>query len=80
MDLLPEPNEDMSAEVKERLGRIRQALQQAAAETAAQASPITLHGPGMKLSKILAEMQKQSGNPIVDARRQIGPAGRPTRN
>ena len=73
LDLLPEPNEDMSAEVKERLGRIRQKLQQQSAEAAAQASPITLHDPAMRLSKILAEMQKQSGNAIVDARRQSGP-------
>ena len=28
--------------------------------------------PAMRLSKILAEMQKQSGNPIIDARRQLG--------
>ena len=72
LELLPEPTENTSAEVKERLGRIRQKLQQLAAETATRASLITLHSPGMKLSKILAEMEKQSGNRIADVRKEMG--------
>ncbi len=72
LDLLPEPTESTSAEVKERLARIRQKLQQLAAEAATRASRITLHSPGMKLSKILAEWEKQSGNRIIDVRKERG--------
>ena len=66
LPLLPEPNEDMSAEVKTRVDSIRHQVQETAAKTSAQASVVTLHSPGMKLSKILADFQKQTGNPIID--------------
>ncbi len=72
LPLLPEPNEDMSAEVKKRVDSIRHQVQETAAKTSAQASVVTLHSPGMKLSKILADFQKQTGNPIIDDRAQRG--------
>ena len=72
LPLLPEPNEDMSAEVKKRMDSIRHQVQETAAKTSAQASVVTLHSPGMKLSKILADFQKQTGNPIIDDRAQPG--------
>ncbi len=62
----------LPAEVQQRLGRIRQRLQQAAANAAAEASTITLHADAMPLGKILAAFAEQSGNAIVDYRRQFG--------
>ena len=79
LDLLPQPNDRQSAEVRQRLGRVRQKLQQQAADNAAKSSTITLHSDAMPLSKILAELQRQSGNTIVDSREKSGqPAPDPT--
>ena len=72
LDLLPQPNDRQSAEVRQRLGRVRQKLQQQAADNAARSSTITLHADAMPLKKILAEFQRQSGNTIVDAREKSG--------
>ena len=72
LDLLPTPNDRMSAEVKQRLGRVRQKLQQQAADAAAQSTTITLHAGAMPLQKALAEFQKQSGNKLVDHRKAFG--------
>lgn len=72
LDLLPPATERAPAEVKQRLGRIRQKLQQVASDAAAKASTITLHAKEMPLSKILEAFQTQSGNRIVDYRRQFG--------
>jgi len=78
LDLLPAATERTSAEVKQRLGRVRQKLQRAAADAAAQASTISLHADAMPLSKALAEFQKQSDNTIVDYREKFGqPATNP---
>ncbi len=72
LDLLPQPNDRQSAEVRQRLGRVRQKLQQQAAENAAKSSTITLTADAMPLKKVLAEFQRQSGNPIVDQRGKGG--------
>ena len=71
LDLLP-VNDPMSAEMKERLGRIRQQLQRAAAESAAKASLITLRGDDLPLWEVLAALEKQSGNKIVAGQRAAG--------
>ena len=72
LGLLPEPTESTPAEVKQRIGRIRQKLQQSAADSTTEASLITLHAQDMPLSKILAAFREQTGNPIVDSRRKLG--------
>ncbi len=71
LDLLPSTDARQSAETKLRLGRIRQQLQHAAAASGAEASSITLSGTAMPLSEIIAALQEQSGNKIVDTRRQV---------
>jgi hypothetical protein len=71
LDLLPPDGPDLPAEVRVRLARIRQTLQQAAADAAAAASLVTLRGR-MPLSKILAALEEQTGNRIVDARPKPG--------
>ena len=51
IDLLPAATDRMSAEVRDRLARIRQKLQQAAVESSVKPSLITLNGDAMPLSK-----------------------------
>jgi hypothetical protein len=72
LEFLPSPGDRLPAETEQRLGRIRQRLQQAAAGAVADASLITLHARAVPLSQILAAFQEQSGNVIVDYRRQFG--------
>ena len=72
LDLLPPDTARTSAEVRERLGRVRQKLQQQAAEFSTQASQITLDAQNMPLLDILAEFEKQSGNKLIDHRPQFG--------
>ena len=64
LGLLPESPERVSAEVAGRVERIRHQLQRAMAESAGQASLVTLQGE-MPLSEILAEIEEQTGNKIV---------------
>lgn len=71
LDLLPR-GDDLPAEVKQRVGRIRQQLQLAAAEAATRPTLITLSGDALPLSKVLAALEEQSGNKIVDFRKRFG--------
>jgi len=71
LDLLPAPEERLSAEAQQRLARVRQQLQQQAAEAIVQPSLITLPAASMPLSKILTLMEEQSGNRIIDYRRRF---------
>jgi hypothetical protein len=68
LDLLPKDVDPSQAEVAQRVARIRQKLERSVAESAVQASRVTLHGK-MPLSKILAAIEQQTGNKIVDVRR-----------
>lgn len=71
LDLLPEVTSSTSAEVKERLGRIRQALETAAAEAAAKPSLVTLKGK-MSLAEALVALEQQTGNQVADFRNREG--------
>jgi hypothetical protein len=72
LDFLPPVTERTPAEVKQRLARIRQALQQRQGEATARATVVTLQGDALPLSRVLAELGKQTGNKIVDLREQFG--------
>src|SRR3972149_3169916 len=72
LDLLPADDQRLSAEVQERLKRIRQKLQQLAVASALKPALITLSGENLPLSKILAALEEQSSNKIVDYRQQFG--------
>jgi hypothetical protein len=65
--LLPPITPRTSAEVKDRLGRVRTILEKQAAEQAAEAAHITLTGE-MTLGEALAALEKQTGNKIVGLR------------
>jgi hypothetical protein len=78
LDVLPPAGRRQSAEVQQRLGRIRQKLEQIAADAATGDSMITLHADAMPLNEILHAFQKQSGNAIIDYRQKFGqPADNP---
>jgi len=72
LDLLPPVTDQTPADVAQRLGRVRQKLEQAAAKVMAQPSAITLPESTMRLSEVLAALGAQSGNAIVDARARFG--------
>jgi hypothetical protein len=74
-DLLPEPGKNMSAEVQQRLARVRLKLQQALVNRAALASLITLSAEKTPLSKILEAVEKQSGNKLGEFRQLFEQSG-----
>ncbi|MBX3421230.1 MAG: hypothetical protein KF752_06700 [Pirellulaceae bacterium] len=63
LQFLPAITAQMSGEMKQRLHRIRQALQQLDIHNYFQASTVTLAG-NLELSKVLEQMQQQTGNQI----------------
>jgi hypothetical protein len=71
LDVLPPMTDRMSAEVRQRLDRVRQKLQQQAADAVARSSLVTLQADPMSLSKVLAAFAHQSGNAIVDYRKKF---------
>ena len=64
LDLLPPPDAQLNADAKNALGDIREKLQKALALASVEASTVTLHGR-LKLSQVLAEIHKQTGNSIA---------------
>jgi hypothetical protein len=69
---LPADNDAMPAEVRTRLARVKQTLERSQAEAAAQASTVTLPKAKLPLSEVLAALEKQTGNKVVDFREQFG--------
>ncbi|MBN1590920.1 MAG: hypothetical protein JW888_15510, partial [Pirellulales bacterium] len=72
LSLLPSPETRLSAEVEQRLARVRQKLEQQLAAAAVEASHVTLNNPHIKLSRLLIQIERQTGNRVIDARRQFG--------
>ena len=72
LDLLPPPTDRTSAEVRQRLGRVRQKLQQQAADAAARPSTSRFTPTPCRSPRSWRRSQRQSGNTIVDYRRQFG--------
>ncbi|MEQ8790536.1 MAG: hypothetical protein RIC55_29840 [Pirellulaceae bacterium] len=64
LDLLPDDETGLSAEVKQRLGRVRQTLEDLAVQSAIQATTVTLNGT-MSLQDAVAAIAKQTGNNIA---------------
>jgi hypothetical protein len=73
LSLLPEPNNRMPAEMRQRLLRIKSALETTAAEVSVNASLVTLAGE-MTLPEALQALSEQTGNQIAGV-----PAGRDTK-
>ena len=72
LPLLPKSEDRLSAEVRQRLGRVRQKLEQKLAAAAVEPSLVTLANKQIKLSQLLKEIQLQTGNRIIDSRRRFG--------
>jgi hypothetical protein len=69
---LPEPDDRMTAEVKERLSRAREKLQRAASTAIVQATTLTLQTESEPLSKVLDKIAEQTGNKLQDYRSELG--------
>ncbi|MGE0610702.1 MAG: hypothetical protein AB7O62_26665 [Pirellulales bacterium] len=72
LDLLPPITPRTSAEVKERLARVRDKLQRQEAEAIVQPRRVTLDMADAPLSKVLESIQQQTGNNLVSYREQLG--------
>jgi hypothetical protein len=71
LDYLPENTDRLSAEAGQRLDRVREKLEKSAAENSIEQTVITLAGD-KPLSEVLATIEKQTGNKIVDLREEFG--------
>lgn len=69
---LPSINDRTPAEVAQRVNRLRQQMLRSQAIAATRASLVTLRGDKMPLAEALAEIAKQTGNPITDHRATFG--------
>jgi hypothetical protein len=72
LTILPKPTDQMPLAVRERLGRIRQQVEDRAAKAATAATKITLSANGMPLADVLKAIEKQTGNQFIDNRDQGG--------
>jgi hypothetical protein len=72
LERLPELNDRMPAETRLRLGRVRSQLERAQADASVEASHVTLDADKMPLNDVLAAIEKQTGNHIIDFRPQFG--------
>lgn len=72
LPLLPEGAAAVGAERRQRLDRVREALQRAAEAVNLGASRVTLRGKGIRLSEAVQRLQAASGNPITDLREAEG--------
>ena len=72
LPLLPAIGEGTSAEVILRVTRLRHQLLRAQAIAAARPSVVTLRGDDLLLADVLAEISRQTGNPISDDRAAFG--------
>ncbi len=72
LELLPETNERTPAEVALRLERLRSHFERERAENSVKASTVTLRGENLPVSKVLADISKQTGNKIYDLREEFG--------
>lgn len=70
LDLLPAVTARTPAEVKDRLDRVRKALEVASVEAATKATVVTLQGE-MSLAEAFASLEKQTKNRIVDYRQKF---------
>ncbi len=72
LELLPQGDQRVSAEVAQRVARIRSRLERAMAEAAGRASRVTLQGE-LTLREAAAKIEEQTGNRIVLKIPGVGP-------
>jgi hypothetical protein len=69
---LPEPGAAPSAESAERINRVRKALYRLQVEASIRGSTVSLAVKDASLDQVLDEIRKQTGNHLIDYRRQFG--------
>ena len=72
LSVLPDPNPRFSSEVNNRLRRIRLVLERRRAEATVEPSRVTLTAEKLPLSEVLAAIEKQTGNAVLDYRERLG--------
>lgn len=72
LEFLPEVKPSTSAETKARLQRIRTILEKQRADNAAKASRVTLTVQDKPFSEVIAAIEEQTGNRLLDFRRNFG--------
>lgn len=72
LPLIPEPGPKTSPAARERLERIRAALNEATTRINPAATRVTLQGQRIRLTEAIQQLQAQTGNPITDVREQYG--------
>lgn len=70
--VLPKVTDDMPPAVSERMVAIRRQIEDLSARSATAGSTVTLTATAWKLSEVLKELEKQTGNRVVDLREQQG--------
>jgi hypothetical protein len=78
LPLLPPVDSGMPAETQERLARVRQTLERAAAIRSIEASRLTLEGH-VTLDEFLRAIEQQTGNRLIDFRSRLGQSQDPLR-
>src|SRR4051794_35721689 len=76
---MPADNDQMPLALRDRLARIRQQVEDRAAKASTAASTITLRAKDMPLSEVIAAIEKQTGNRLVNNSDQQGGEGRNVR-
>jgi hypothetical protein len=72
LSYLPRPDEQMPAEILRRLKRVQQQLQLQKSQAAALGKLLSIQATAQPLSRVLAELERRSGNQIVDFRQRRG--------
>lgn len=70
--LLPKPNDNMPPAVRQRLTAIRKTVESRLAKKTVEATTITLEAINWPLTEVLKELEKLSGNKIIDGREANG--------
>ncbi len=74
LELLPRPNNQMPPAVQDQLTTIRKRVEDIAARANTVATSITLSAVQKPVSEIIATIEEQTGNRLVDYRKQFGQA------
>jgi hypothetical protein len=72
LEYLPAPGTAPTAESSDRINRVRKALYRLQVEASVGASNVSLDVKDASLDQVLDEINKQTGNQLVDYRRQFG--------
>jgi hypothetical protein len=68
LELLPEENDQMPLAVRDRLTSIRQQVEDRVAKSAVVSTKITLSAKEMPIAELFKEIEKQTGNKLIDNR------------